>query len=89
MNIEEEKDVISYLESMSSIDKFYLHRFLDTGRALIHYFDEDGESWAVMEDDDSFLSRCLEYLCKNEVREFSDIEELKKYETEMSLKQRA
>lgn len=82
MDSKEEQEVLLYLNNLSSIDKFYLHRFENTGRALIHYFDEQGESWALMEDDDTFVSKCMEYLCKQRVPEFTNVEELKKFESE-------
>ncbi|MET1255833.1 hypothetical protein [Aliikangiella maris] len=75
-----EVEVIQYLESLAKLEDFYMHKFIESGRHLIHYFDGQGQSWALMEDDDQFVELCIEYLVKYGAPTFVDVEEMKRFE---------
>lgn len=79
-----ESEVIQFLNNLADIKDYYMHRFNSTNRCLIHYFDKQGKSWALMEDDDEFVSWCVEYLRKINAPEFDDIEEMKAFEARRS-----
>jgi len=84
MNLEKhnEEDIVLYLESFADIDNYYLHRLNQSGRSLILYFDSQGVSWTLMEEDEVFKESCLQYLRQKGVPEFESIEKLKEFEEE-------
>jgi hypothetical protein len=83
----EDQEVIAYLESLADLENFYLHRFNQNNRCLIQYFDQQGQPWALMEDDDAFVARCVEFLKKYGAPEFDDVEDMKAFESERLLRQ--
>lgn len=82
MNYEnyERSFIEKYLESHSRLDSFYVFCLDGTNPGLIHYFDEQGQSWSLMEDDDLLVNDCLQYLKENGSPLFEDVEEMKRFE---------
>ncbi|WP_348995393.1 hypothetical protein ABFG95_02245 [Achromobacter sp. HNDS-1] len=74
-------EILQYLQSHASVDRFYLF-IAPGGDALVKYFDASGRSWNLMEDDDVFIARVVDFLRLSGVRVFDDFEALLKCEQE-------
>lgn len=81
----EDEEVIVYLKHYANLENYYLHEIASTDSCLINYFDDKGQGWSLMEDDDAFAERCVNFLKKLGTPLFDDIEEMKAFESEKSL----
>jgi glutamine cyclotransferase len=80
----EDEEVVFYLKHYAELGDYYLHKFNSTDTCLINYFDKEGQGWSLMEDDDAFVERCVDFLRRNNAPEFDDVEEMKAFELEKS-----
>lgn len=82
-----DKDFITkYLESRSKLELFYILYIKSTDSGLIHYSDEDGESWCLMEDDDDLVDACILYLTEFGVPTFNTQDDLNEFEIKLKNK---
>jgi hypothetical protein len=58
--------VKKYLESMAPLSCFWTYNY-----ALIHYW-SDGQAWTIMDDDESRVDDCLEFLLSISCPNFHD-----------------
>ncbi|MEO0443115.1 MAG: hypothetical protein AAFZ92_05155 [Pseudomonadota bacterium] len=83
-NGKDDEEVIVYLKHYAELENYYLHKFNSTDTCLINYFDKDGQGWSLMEEDDAFVERCVDFLRRNNAPEFDDMEKMKVFESEKS-----
>jgi len=76
--------IMQYLQSYSDLDSFYIFCVNGAEPGLIHYFDIEGESWCLMEEDNELVDACLEFLRTRNVKKFSDVDTLKVFEADRS-----
>lgn len=60
-------DVKEYLESMAPLSNFWIY-----DDALIQYW-SNGQAWAIMDDDDSRVDDCIEFLLSINCPNFYDV----------------
>ena len=83
INEDERVQIIEYLMSLASIDKFYLRKLQSSDSYIAYYYDMDCNFWVLMEDDDVFFKKCIEFLIREGVIVFESIEEVKEYEKQI------
>ena len=76
----DESVVVDYLKSHAELDAFYVFNIDSSRPGLIHYFDSDGDSWSLMEDNDDLVDACLGYLQEHGAPVFENVDELKAFE---------
>lgn len=76
----DENTVVEYLKAHAQLDAFYVFNVDSSRPGLIHYFDSDGESWSLMEDNDELVVACLGYLSEHNAPVFENVDKLKKFE---------
>lgn len=69
-----------YLLSHAPLDRFYLFVPRGSDETLVKFFDEDGQTWNLMEDDDDAVARAVAFLKHAGVKTFDDYADLLEYE---------
>lgn len=72
--------IMKYLISISELKSFYVYFSSDNSSGLIHYFDENNESWVLMEDDDELVESCILFLRERKIPLFDNLIEMKEHE---------
>lgn len=80
----EKSYIVQYLQSYAELNSFYIFYVTGSEPGLIHYFDSEGESWCLMEDDNELVDACLIYLKEMGAPIFDDIHKLREFETKSS-----
>lgn len=75
-------DVLAYLQSHASLERFYLFRPPGGDEVLMKYLDASGRPWSIMEDDEAFAAQAVDFLKRSGVRVFNDYPALLKFENE-------
>ncbi len=75
-----EQEIQSYLLSHAEINSFYVTYFKSSNSGLIHYFDSEGKSWCLMEDDDELVSDAMEFLKNKGIPFLNDMNMIQEFE---------
>jgi hypothetical protein len=75
-----EEELKEYLLSHAEIGSFYITCLDDSSSGLINYLDSDGKNWCLMEDDDELIADSVEFLKKQGVPLFNDINAAQEFE---------
>lgn len=75
-----DSETLTYLLSHAPLSHFYVFARPGSTEVLMKYFDANGASWSLMEDDDETVSAAVEFLKRSGVTVFQDYAALLEYE---------
>ncbi|MFT6180073.1 MAG: hypothetical protein ACJA16_000922 [Akkermansiaceae bacterium] len=58
----EKEPIVKYLEAWGELDRYYVFVSENVRPGLIYSIDKDGESSALMDDDDERVNLCIQFL---------------------------
>jgi hypothetical protein len=68
-----------HLKRFAPLERFWIYRTEHAAPGLIHYSDQDGKAWTLMEDDEDLLDSCIELLESRGCSVFDDVESMDAY----------
>jgi hypothetical protein len=74
----------AHLRRFAPLERFWIYRTEHTAPGLIHYSDQDGKAWALLEDDEDLLDCCIALLESRGCSVFNDIESIYSYSSRLS-----
>lgn len=69
----------AHLKRFAPLSRFWIYRTEHTAPGLIHYSDQDGRAWTLMEDDEDLLDACIALLESRGCSVFDDVESMDDY----------
>lgn len=75
-----EEELQEYLLSHAEIGAFYITSLDNSSCGLINYFDSNGKTWCLMEDNDELVADAVEFLKNHGARLFENISAAQEFE---------
>lgn len=76
-----EDELQAYLLSHAAIGAFYITCLDSSNDGLISYFDSNGKTWCLMEDDDELVADAVEFLKNHGTPLFDNIGAVQEFES--------
>jgi hypothetical protein len=80
-----ESRAMTHLQKFAPLERFWIYRTAHTLPGLIHYSDQSGKAWTLMEDDEDMLDQCIAVLEARGCPIFSDIDPMDAYARQLAL----
>jgi hypothetical protein len=79
-----ESETLQYLLSHAPLEQFYLFAPKGMDEPMLKFFDQNGRSWIVMEDDSKVVAAAVMFLRRHGVHEFDNAEHMLAFERSKS-----
>ena len=76
---------MTHLQKFAPLERFWIYRTEHTLPGLIHYSDQSGKAWTLMEDDEDVLAQCIAVLEGRGCPVFSEIDSMDAYARQFAL----